>query len=451
MKTACKRRAASVVWLLGYWVVTPLMAAMITVNDTSGTTGGPGCTLRDAITAANTDAATGGCSAGSGADTIVLPTNATITLTVTDNTTDGANGLPSITSVITVRGNGTTIERSGLLPCNLNGTTDPGEFRIFHVGSAGDLTLDTVTVRNGCADAPSIPASSGGGILNWGTIAITNSTISGHLALNDAALGTGGTAAITNSTISGNFANFVGGVANGGTVTITNSAISGNSANVLAGGIWNGLSGTATIINSTISGNLAPAGGGIVNLGLLNASFVTIASNDAGASGLGGGIFNRSPGTVNIKNSMVGDNSAGGGGPNCQNFGTISPSGVNLATDASCGGGFTVVSSAALNLGPLANNGGPTQTHALQTGSAAIDAVTDCTDLANASVAADQRGVSRPQGSRCDVGAYELFRAGVAPVPVVLPWGQWGLLTLLALTGIRALRRRGREHGAAKG
>lgn len=90
------------------WAVTPAVAATITVNDTSGGTGGPGCKLRDAITAGNTDGVSGGCSAGSGADIIVLPTNATITLTGADNSTDGANGLPSITTTITIQGNGAT-------------------------------------------------------------------------------------------------------------------------------------------------------------------------------------------------------------------------------------------------------------------------------------------------------------------------------------------------------
>lgn len=71
----------------------------------------PGCTLCDAITAANTDSATGGCSAGSGADATVLVINATITLTVVDNATHGANVLPLVTFVITIQGNGTTIER----------------------------------------------------------------------------------------------------------------------------------------------------------------------------------------------------------------------------------------------------------------------------------------------------------------------------------------------------
>jgi hypothetical protein len=80
---------------------------------------------------------------------------------------------------------------------------------------------------------------------------------------------------------------------------------------------------------------------------------------------------------------------------------------VNFATNGGCPG-FTEVTSAQLNLGPLANNGGPTQTHALLSGSVAIDAAPDCTLVDGATpVTEDQRGVARPQGAACDVGAYE--------------------------------------------
>jgi hypothetical protein len=191
-------------------------------------------------------------------------------------------------------------------------------------------------------------------------------------------------------------------------VTITNSTISGNSASGSGGGgISN--SDTVTITNSTISGNSASgSGGGIDNSssGTANLSFVTIASNSAS---YGGGIF--VGGRVNIKNSVVGNNTASTG-PNCWlGGGPFTASGANLATDGTCTRFTTVPSTGpgGLNLGPLANNGGPTQTHALQAGSAAIDAVPSgqCSDVNGNPVTQDQRGVSRPQGSACDVGAYE--------------------------------------------
>ena len=101
----------------------PALAATIPV--------GGSCTLVNAITAANTDSATGGCPAGGGADTIVLPIGSTQTLTEINNNTYGLTGLPVISSVITVEGQGSTIRRDSGAP----------EFRILAVNSTGDLTL----------------------------------------------------------------------------------------------------------------------------------------------------------------------------------------------------------------------------------------------------------------------------------------------------------------------
>ncbi|NOT61492.1 MAG: hypothetical protein HOP19_14840, partial [Acidobacteria bacterium] len=129
-------------------VAASAMFASITVNDNGTAVANDGkCTLIEAIIAANTDTASGGmsgeCSAGGGADTIDLPANATISLTAAHNNFYGPNGLPAITSVITINGNGTTIER---------GTGAPN-FRLFYVSggspdvfnTAGNLTLRNVT------------------------------------------------------------------------------------------------------------------------------------------------------------------------------------------------------------------------------------------------------------------------------------------------------------------
>ncbi|MGH9843957.1 MAG: hypothetical protein ACREEM_34915, partial [Blastocatellia bacterium] len=91
--------------------VSGMAMASITVNDASGGKGGPGCKLRDALDAAMTDTPRGGCPAGSGDDTIVLPGGANILLTARDNADHGANGLPAITSSVTIIGNGATIQR----------------------------------------------------------------------------------------------------------------------------------------------------------------------------------------------------------------------------------------------------------------------------------------------------------------------------------------------------
>ena len=109
----------------------PALAATIPV--------GGSCTLVDAITAANTDTATGGCLAGNGADTIVLPAGSTQTLTSVHNSTYGPTGLPVISSVITIEGQGSTITRASGAP----------EFRLLAVSSTGELTLQETTVSGG--------------------------------------------------------------------------------------------------------------------------------------------------------------------------------------------------------------------------------------------------------------------------------------------------------------
>ncbi|MDW8169372.1 MAG: choice-of-anchor Q domain-containing protein [Acidobacteriota bacterium] len=471
-----RRRAAMVLLLAGLltvaplpWPVTPVMGATFTVTSTADnlTNGDGQCTLREAIRAANNSASNDCGTASPASDVIVLQSGATYTLSLdpTAGNEDAAleDDLDILAAgTLTIQGNGATIERVG--PCILNGTITAGEFRIFHVvASAANLTLQNVTVRNGCTDG----STNGGGVLNSGTLTVISSTIRNSRAnVDGGGLFNTGTLTVIDSTISNNLVNDDGGgIYNGGVLTVTNSAISNNTAAVwgggilnasvtmtvtsstfsnnradqMGGGIFNTAGSVATMTNSTVSGNSAgDDGGGIQNYGTLtmtnstisgnrtdggggddgggihnaggtlNASFITVANNTANPSGQGGGIF-QAGGTVNIKNSIVGDNTAATGA-NCQ--GTVVTSGTNYATDASCTGFTQVPSTGAggLNLGPLqVNPPGTTATHALQVGSAAINAVTDCTDLSNNPVTADQRGVSRPQpsGGQCDAGAYE--------------------------------------------
>ena len=421
----------------------------ITVTTTSDVIGPDfQCSLREAIIAANTDTAYNGCPAGSGADTIVLQNGQTYTLSKDDDggghatetgTPVSSNDDLDITSAITIQGNGATIQRSTTATCNLNGTADPGEFRIFEVHSGATLTLQNITVRNGCADgsggdgnggaiavsgtltmqsstvSQSRARGVGGGIDATGSVTLTGSTVTQNQAYGEGGgIKSAGPLVISNSTIANNVANADnngfdagGGVHHSfsGTVTITDSTISGNSASTGSGGGIFNASGTATLTNSTISGNSAIVGSGIVNdMGAtLNASFVTVANN-TGGPGVRNLWFQSGSGTINIKNSIVADNPAG----NCANDSgaTFNSQGGNFASDNSCPG-FTQSSS--LNLQPLANNGGPTQTHALGAGSAAIDAAADC-NLSNppgGTASTDQRGVARPQGSQCDAGAFE--------------------------------------------
>ena len=125
----------------------PLSAATIVVNTNSGGTGGPNCTLRDAITSAETDTATGGCSAGSGPDTIELPANADIVLYEIDNELTGSNGLPAVTSEIIVNGNDATVRR-----------VSASNFRFFFLDFGSEMTLNRLTLQDG------VNSSAGGAI-----------------------------------------------------------------------------------------------------------------------------------------------------------------------------------------------------------------------------------------------------------------------------------------------
>ncbi len=293
-----------------------------------------------------------------GADTINLAADCTYTLTTVNNDTDGPNGLPSITSEITINGNGATIER---------GSTDP--FRIFHVDSGGNLTLNNITIASG--DAGGNP---GGGIYNAGTLSINNSTLSGNTGGYGGGILNSGTLSISNSTLSGNTGSFGGGICGGGTLDISNSTLSGNTATSYGGGIYSG--GPVSINNSTFAANTATNGGGIY----------------------------RSGGTVNVKNTILAGNTPN----NC--VGTMTSQGYNLESGTDCGfTGTGDLQSAAANLGPLQDNGGPTWTQALLSGSPAIDHIPYETSGCGTTYTTDQRGYIRPcpTGGGCDIGAYE--------------------------------------------
>jgi hypothetical protein len=166
---------------------------------------------------------------------------------------------------------------------------------------------------------------------------------------------------------------------------LNDGTVSGNSVNNSGGGIHNSFnSATLTLNNSTISSNT-----------------VSI------ANGTGGGIAN-SAGTVTLKNTIIAGNSVELSGPDCS--GTMTSLDYNLIGDPS---GCTITGSTTNNksgdpkLGPLADNGGPTKTHALLTNSPAIDEGNPATPGSggNACLATDQRGTTRPQGPNCDIGA----------------------------------------------
>ena len=163
------------------------------------------------------------------------------------------------------------------------------------------------------------------------------------------------------------------------------------------------------MVNSTFSGNTSTAwhGGGIFHTdGQLTVTHSTFAENVAPpgtASGILVATFG-APANMTLTSSVMEGN---GGAFACAIEGggaaTITSGGTNVISDGSCSPIGTDQSSTDAVLGPLADNGGPTLTHALGAGSPAIDAAD-----AGSCTATDQRGVARPQGAGCDVGSFEL-------------------------------------------
>ena len=262
------RRSLGSIALLCALGQAPDLAATISV--------GGGCTLVDAITAANNDAVTGGCTAGSGADSIELPFGSTTTLTTVNNNTYGPTGLPVITSEIFIFRGGAITRDSNAPP-----------FRILAVSAAGKLT-GSLTVSGGLARfASEDMEAAGGGIYNRGRILLLESTISGNTAdgrgggiHNEGTLIFDGTVLV-----SGNTAGSGGGIFNQGTLTFTRSTVEGNSARYRCGGGIFSVGEDVTLTDSTISGNTAVCGGGIHNRGTLTLTNSVVSSNTAAGNG----------------------------------------------------------------------------------------------------------------------------------------------------------------------
>src|SRR5262245_8661521 len=304
--------------------------------------------------------------------------------------------------------------------------------RIFwvQVSGGGTAAIAGLTITNGIANA----TSRGGGILNESsTLIISNCTISGNSAPNAFGVGGGiytevgfsnGRLEVINCTISGNSAgDNGGGIYNYGgdsmtsSLKVVNSTISGNSAFFYGGGIFNasayGGSAPADVLNSSFSGNTAGRfGGGIYNyvysggsapLQVVHSTF----SGNSAFSGPGGGIANVA-GTLQLGGTILNASSIS------NDSGTITSLGYNLSSDN--GGGFLTATGDRINtnpmLGPLQDNGGPTFTHALLTGSPAIGAGDPNFDpnAFNPPMLKDQRGsdYDRVAHGRIDIGAFEI-------------------------------------------
>ena len=337
-------------------------ATTLTVNDTTDDIGAGGtCTLREAIDQANINLDGRGCvSVGPYAqnDTIVLTDPAGYTLTRAQTVTpeDNLEGDLDVNPLIA----GTSVTITSTVPTTIDGG---GVDRVLDVRPGGILNVTAgITIRGGRAEY-------GGGVRVSGA---------GDATLN-----------LTGVTLTDNRATTAwgGGISSGGTTTLTNSTISGNVALNSGGGI--GVTAGTTSLNSvTVSDNTADANGDEL--------------------GDGGGVWTFG-GTVNLANTIVAGN-VDGSDPGSQaadcvdDGGAIASFGNNLiGTTTGCDYAANAGdrTDQAPLLGPLAANGGATLTHALLAGSPAIDGGSA------ACPATDQRGISRPQGVACDIGAFE--------------------------------------------
>jgi CSLREA domain-containing protein len=353
-------------------------------------TAGAACTLRAAIDQAN---------ASAGPDVISLPAG---TYQLTGAAGDDANSSGDL-DIEDAGSASTTITGAGARSATIVGT---GSDRVIELHE-GTVSISGVTVTGGGG------VDEGGGIFADGTINLSNSSVAGNRADDDASSfsGEGGgiflndSANLTNVTISGNVA--------------ARSATSPFGAE--GGGLFDNGSPPTTLVNVTISGNqiegTAGEGAGVFyNADPNTATYtnVTIAGNSAPADTDGGGIFLNDE--LTMKNTIVALNRVGGSPSNCSLNDTLHSAGHNLAegTDCSFGAAGDLQNSNPL-LGALANNGGQVDTLGLPDGSPAIDAG----DGAGCP-ATDARGIARPQGPACDIGAFEGGNS-LAPTPGPAP------------------------------
>ncbi|MCB0201837.1 MAG: hypothetical protein H6649_15190 [Caldilineae bacterium] len=345
--------------------------------------------------------------------------------------------------------------------------------RVFKVNEGGSLNLSNLTIANGNA------ATYGGGIYNdHGTVTVNECTFSSNTA-GSGGYGEGGgifvdsgpfptgDLYVNNSSFHDNSAFSGGGIANyGGEVTVSNSTLSGNRADGAGygagGGVFSdGPGGMVTVSNSTFAGNTAEWGGGAISSGGLGDRLAvrnsTFFANRASHSG-GGIVIGTLTDVATVFNSTFYGNDASYGsnitaygattrlmntivahamltGANCA--GAITDGGGNLSyPDATCPG-----INADPFLGPLQDNGGPTWTMRLGSGSAALDTGNDAICAAPPVNNLDQRGVTRPQGEHCDIGAIE--EESVVPNPMWV-WHRE------AETGVRTgSMQRGTDNGGA--
>jgi len=388
---------------------------------------GIGCTLRKAISAINNASVgvTGCINSGS-----AFGTNDQIEFSVP--TVSLSSGQLNLEKSLIINGGGNGVKISG------NGSS-----RLFYIDKAGtNVTFNKLTLSGGST------SGSGGAIYVLGssvTLKLANSTISGNTAANGGAIRVHHSLVyLNNSTVSNNFATSRGGgvSVSPGTLNLSNSTVSGNSA-VSSGGAIAVATGRAFIAKSTLSANGAYTGGAIESRGRSDVTLISstisgnsahiggaiIAHNTSGVLLAGstvssnsatyiGGIYARDSSYIDLFNSIV----ANSGSADCAISAAPAKTRANvhnIIEDGSCATSALMTDP---KLGPLADNGGPTKTHALLPNSPAIDAG-ESLACNQPSTKLDQRGEHRPAGVACDLGAFE-FGAATSFFLLPLPGGK---------------------------
>ena len=324
-------------------------------------------------------------------------------------------------------------------------------------GTGFNIVITNSSFSNNIGVGTGTAGSNGNGIrllaTNASTANITNSSFNGNSGMGGTSIQGVGIQAFTsgvNGTLSGTWdgitvngnsgTNGVGismvATGNAMNLTVRNSTISNNTSLGNAGGgiisnsaATSGANSVINYVNTTFSGNTANgAGGGLfveqpaaTGSMTANFNFCTIANNrannDNSGSELGGGIFRSTAGTVNLKNTVVGDNSVGTGGSAPDIAGAVNSQDYNHIEDptgATIGGTTTNNTTGDPQLGGLANNGGPTLTHLPASGSPLVNTIPSGTNDCGGPVTTDQRGSTRPAGGSCDKGSVEVQMISVA-------------------------------------
>lgn len=445
--------------LLALFFATPAHAVVaIVVNSPSDviSSSDNSCTLREAVIAVNTHTPSGGgggeCLGAAGLNTIILPSGA-YTLTIAGALEEAAaTGDLDLKQDMTIQGNGFGC----LLNPNCTSINGNGIDRVIDITTTAHVTITNLDVVLG----HEVSGFGGGGIRNFGTLILNDVYFSSNTTSGLSGSGgglyndSGAVATLDTVGFVLNHANNLGGaIANSGIITLTHNLFTFDTAGNWGGGLAN--EGTATLIDTTVADETATAfdGGGIYSTASLTLNRVTMDHNEA-TNGRGGGIFSTSAANLtNVtlsQNSAISNTSAGGaiyvnggvstlthvtiysntatsGGGIYNNAGTVSlkstivtnsPTGGNCAGSAITSLGYNfdgsntcafsatgdITFTAAL-LGPLANNGGSTFTHALLTGSPALNKIPFGTNGCGTTVTVDQRGFARI--SPCDIGAFE--------------------------------------------